>query len=305
MFACHAGPPIVAVIPATTAQELWEAEHAGVAAATAGTPWRIYWNGPENEDDADRQIALIQHALSLHAAALILAPNHPVALSSPVKDVLDRAIPTVIIATDLREQDRPNLAFVLNDDEAAGRVAADYIGRALKGAGSVALIGDNPNNYSAMRRAAAFAHTLTLSHPGMHLIAHLRGGARSGQAEQQVEETLQRHPDLDAIVSIGIVETRVASIALGSRTDKRHILLVGFDQDLDLMYRVRHGGIDAMVAQDTFHMGKQAMEMILAAQRGTPMVPKTLVPPVLVTRETIDSPEVQRVLSMDWRQHAR
>jgi len=36
--------PIVAIIPETTAQELWESEHAGVAATITGTPWGTYWN---------------------------------------------------------------------------------------------------------------------------------------------------------------------------------------------------------------------------------------------------------------------
>jgi hypothetical protein len=43
----------VAVIPETTAQELWEVEHAGVASAAIGTNWEIYWNGPSREDDVD------------------------------------------------------------------------------------------------------------------------------------------------------------------------------------------------------------------------------------------------------------
>jgi hypothetical protein len=67
--------PIVAIIPETTAQELWESEHAGVAPTIAGTPWGTYWNGPSSEDQVAQQITLVQHTESIHAAGLILAPD--------------------------------------------------------------------------------------------------------------------------------------------------------------------------------------------------------------------------------------
>jgi hypothetical protein len=57
--------PIVAIIPETTAHELWESEHAGVAATIAGTPWRTYWNGPSSEDQVVQQIALVQQSESV------------------------------------------------------------------------------------------------------------------------------------------------------------------------------------------------------------------------------------------------
>jgi ribose transport system substrate-binding protein len=66
---CRAPAPIVAIIPETTAQELWESEHAGVAATIAGTPWGTYWNGSSSEDQVAQQIALVQHTESIHHGA--------------------------------------------------------------------------------------------------------------------------------------------------------------------------------------------------------------------------------------------
>ena len=60
----RAHPHTVAVIPEMTAQELWEAEHAGVASAALGTNWEIYWNGPGRKDDVARQIELVEAAIA-------------------------------------------------------------------------------------------------------------------------------------------------------------------------------------------------------------------------------------------------
>ncbi len=293
--------PLVAVIPETTAQEIWEGEHAGVAAAALGTEWRIYWNGPSSEDQVAKQIALVRHASEMHAAGLILAPDHPLALTTAVRSAVDSGVPTVIVSTGLSLQPRPNLAFVLNDDEAAGREAADYAAKLLAEHGQVALLGDDSDSASASARARSFATALAARHPAIELVARPRGSFRLGEAEQETEDLLRRYPALRAIISIGITETRGAAIALAGLAAPRRVALVGFDQDLDLMFAVRRGAIQAMVVQNTFAMGQQAMTMIEAARHGGSMPAMTRVAPLLVTRNNIDEPAVQQVLSMDWR----
>ncbi len=294
-------PPIVAVIPETTAQEIWESEHAGISRATLGTDWRVYWNGPPNEDQVAKQIVLVRHAIEMHARGLILAPDHPLALMTAVRNATAAGIPTVILATDLALEPDKNLAFVLNDDAAAGSMAADAVAKLLHEKGEVAVLGENPDLTSAAARGQSFAKAIETRYPGVRIVARPRGSFRLGEAEQETEDLLHRYPNLRAIISIGITETRGAQIALGGFSAKRKILLVGFDQDLDLMFAVRKGAIKAVIAQNTFAMGVQAMQMLEAKQKGVPMTPVTRVRPVLVTRETIDRPDVQQVLSMDWR----
>lgn len=296
---------IVAVIPETTAAELWESEHAGVAAGVVGTTWRVYWNGPSSEDQVAQQIALVQHAQAMHAAGLILSPDHPLALTTAVRHVLDRGTPTVIVGTDIPLEAQRNLGFVLNDDDAAGALAANYLAKLLKGHGDVALLGDNPDVSSAAARAQAFADTLRLHYPGIHLTAHPRGSFRFGEAEQQAEEVLRTNPGLAAIVSIGITQSRGAMIALRSFRRQHNVALIALDQDLDLMYALRRNEISSVIAQNTFLMGEKAMHLIEEAHNGASMPPLTRIAPVLITRENIDTPGVQRVLSMDWRPRSK
>jgi ribose transport system substrate-binding protein len=293
--------PVVAIIPETTAQELWESEHAGVAVAIAGTPWGTYWNGPSSEDQVAQQIALVQHSESIHAAGLILSPDDCLALTTPVRHVLDKGIPTVIVSTGLPIDPRRNLGFVLNDDKAAGELAATHVARLLKNHGTVALLGNNSHVLSSTARAESFAQTLKSRFPGILLVAQPQGSFRLGETEQQAEAVLRANPKLSAIVSIGITQTRGTMFALRSFGRQNNVALIAFDQDLDLMYSLRRGDIDAVVAQDTFSMGKQAMRMIEQFQHNSITPARIQVAPVLVTRDNIDDPGIQQVLSMDWR----
>ena len=68
-------PPVVAVVPETTAREVWESEHAGAERAAHALGWSIYWNGPSREDDVARQIQIVNSAIARHVTGLILSPR--------------------------------------------------------------------------------------------------------------------------------------------------------------------------------------------------------------------------------------
>ncbi|HSU20204.1 MAG TPA: hypothetical protein VLI45_10720, partial [Acidobacteriaceae bacterium] len=81
------------------------------------------------------------------------------------------------------------------------------------------------------------------------------------------------------------------------------ITLVGCDQDLDLVRQMRAGAIDALVAEDTAAMGYDALQLLAAERNGHESWTKKLVPPVLITRENVDRPDIQQLLDMNWRVH--
>jgi ribose transport system substrate-binding protein len=54
---------------------LWEAAHAGAESAAQQEGLKVYWNAPTREDDVQRQIDIMQHAISSGARGLVLAPD--------------------------------------------------------------------------------------------------------------------------------------------------------------------------------------------------------------------------------------
>lgn len=76
------------------------------------------------------------------------------------------------------------------------------------------------------------------------------------------------------------------------------VRLVGFDQDL--IPPIRTGGIDAIVIQNTFEMGRLAMDRIDQEMHGKGGSAEILVQPVLMTRDNVDSPEVRQILNLSW-----
>ena len=145
--------PTIAVVPETTAQELWESEHAGAAHAAYELGLDIYWNGPSREDDLPKQIQIVNNAIARGVNGLVLAPDHAVALISPVRAAIAHGIPTVIVSSPLGTFSDQDVMFVVNDSETAGAMAADRAAKYLSAKDAVAVFGVNPNLLGSIQTA--------------------------------------------------------------------------------------------------------------------------------------------------------
>lgn len=294
-------PRTIAVIPQTTAEELWESAHAGVEKAALGTPWKIYWNGPSRADEIDRQIALVEAAIEQRDGGLILAPDHAVALSTVVRRAVAVGIPTVILDARLSIPPSIKLTYIQSDNQEMGRLAADRMREILHGNGAVAVLGLDPDMPGTVERARAFREELAASAPRIHILLEQPGGFKLGQSEQDSETLLDTQPGLNAIFTVNVNALRGSYIALKTLQKVSQVRLIGCGQDLDLLSYVRKGEIDSIVAENTYAMGLDALHAIEIESRGRSAVPPARIEPFLVTRENIDEPAVQQLLTMNWR----
>jgi ribose transport system substrate-binding protein len=297
---CKSAPRQVAIIPQTTATTLWEAEHAGAEAAAKKLGMQTYWNAPTRGDDVQQQIALVHNAINRHYRGLILAPDQPLALMVPVREAIRQGIPTVIVGTSLPMSLDRSLSYIVNDDIATGQVAAAHIGKILGGEGRVAVLGIDPDSPGALEILHSFETTLERNFPRIALVDRRTGSSNESEAQEVANESLAKDPHLNAIFALTAIATRGAYLALHSRSLSSQVKLVGFEQDLELMSLVRDGQINGLIAENTYQMGYQAMELI-ARSRGTQQVGEQIkLAPKLLTADNADSPEVQRLISMDW-----
>ena len=61
------------------------------------------------------------------------------------------------------------------------------------------------------------------------------------------------------------------------------------------------GEIDSIIVENTYEMGYRAIQLIAAERRGEAVPAQIKLSPKLVTRENLNTPEVQRMLTMNWR----
>ncbi|WP_160115273.1 substrate-binding domain-containing protein [Bryocella elongata] len=289
---------MIAVIPETTAQEVWETAHAQAARIAGSWGWATFWNGPSREDDLLRQIQIIDRQVANGVAGIILAPDHAVALISPVRAAVAKNIPVAIIDTPLAAPPKGDVLFVLNDNAATGRLAASRIAPHLDAKHEeVAVLGVYPNFLGSLAMDDALRTALQSQHPKVRLVEQ-RSIFGPPEADDAVRQLLEEHPSLAAIVALNVTQTRAAYsvLARSHLTDK--VILIGCEQDFDVVYHVRTGEMDSVIAKDTGSMVRLAMQWIRSRREGTAATSTILVAPTLVTIDNVDSPDVQRVLAV-------
>lgn len=295
---CRRARSTVAVIPRTCGTALWEPEHAGVAAVARSAGLDIYWNAPMRDDDIRSQISLLEKSVDRGMAGIIVSPIQTLPLRTPIRRVIAKGIPVVVIDTELGIPSGPKLSYVLNDEETGGRIAARRIGSILHGEGKIAIVGIQPELKSSTIRERSFESTLTREFPGIHVVARRLGLSSVPQEQHSAEELLAGTTTLDAIVALSLAATRGTYYALAEFSKAGVIKLVGFDQDL--IPPIRGGGIDSVVVQNTYELGRAAMEIMNGEIHGSSGPAQVKVKPVLMTRENLDSAEIRQIENMSW-----
>jgi ribose transport system substrate-binding protein len=290
-LACRKESPAVAIIPRTTATLLWEPMHLGAAETARAKEIQIYWNAPADEGDSERQLSILKSCAAAKYRGIIFAPDETLDSRSVVLDLVRRRIPVVLVDDELGPPAGPFLSYVSNDEAEGAQLAARRVAFILHGHGSIAIIGISPRSESGVSREEAFEKALSQAAPGVQ-IGDRRFGDTVVAHQQQIAQQILHAPDrIDAIVALTATATRGAYYARTASEPHSSVPIVGFDQDA--LLPLRSGDVDSVVVQNTRTIGQTAMSNLDAQMRGEKTPPLTLVAPLLMTRETVDSPGIR------------
>jgi len=288
----------IAVIPRTAGNYLWEPLHGGAEVAALATGSTIYWNAPTREDDVEGQIALVDQVVTRGYQGLVLAPDQALALITPVRRALAHGMPTVVVGSQLPIPAGGKLSYILNNEESAAHMAADRVHTLIHHQGSVAVLGINPDVAGIITRIRYFEQDMTQVDPGVRLVKKM--GTLNVLHEQQVaEETFKSSPGLEVIVALTWASARGAFAAVENSPELHGVKIVAFDPDGSPPFNL--SSLDSVIIQNKRGMGQKAVEEINAEHHGQSVPAVLRLEPKLVSRENINSPEVQQWTSMDWR----
>ncbi len=289
------GQKVIAVVPKGQAHIFWQTIHAGAAAAARDFGVEILWNGPATETEYSKQIEIVESCIARRVDGIVLAPTERVALVSVIERARREGIPVTIF--DSGADTESYVSFVATDNYAGGQMAARRLGQLLGGKGKVAIIAVVPGSASTTDRERGFQHTIQKEFPGVRVAALQYGMSDRARSLAVSEDILTAHPDLDGIFASNESSAVGAAQALKSRGLSGKVRLVGFDSSPSLVDDLKGGTIDSLVVQNPYRMGYEAVKTIVEyLEQKTP--PRRIDSgAVLVTRENMHTPEVQKLLN--------
>ncbi len=277
---------VIAVIPKGTASIWWEVVHKGALDAGAEEQYEIAWNGPEQENDREKQIQVVEDAMNKNAAAIVLAPNDFRALARPVNNIKEKGTPCVIIdsAVDTESYD----SFVGTDNILCGADAARVMGKVLGGKGNILIIRFIQNSASTDARAKGFVDTIKKEFPNIKILSEQYTQGTVEDARQKTVDLLTRYPDVDGIFSCNQPTSVGTYKAIQNQNLAGKVKFVAFDSDATLVSGLRANEVTAIIAQDPYKVGYLGVKTAVRLLKGEKQERSISVAGMIVTKENLE-----------------
>jgi ribose transport system substrate-binding protein len=218
--------------------------------------------------------------------ALVIFPQESAALTKPVQQVHAKGVYVTVVDRGLTDESGQD-AYVAGDNTAFGKVPAEYIAKALGGKGDIVALRGIATTLDN-ERMDAFTSVLK-GYPGIHLLDAKYANWNRDDAFKVMQDFLTRFKHIDAVwaadddMAVGVLK----AIDQARRTD---IKLVFGGAGAKGMIKTLKDGTDPRIQANVSYSPKfiyDAIKLTAEARlKGEKLPPKTIIPSVLITRET-------------------
>jgi ribose transport system substrate-binding protein len=302
LASCQAKKPkTIAVIPKGTSHLFWVAVQAGALAAGQKFGVQVLWNGPAQETEYDRQIQIVDSMIARRVDGIAVAAAERKALVQSIDRATAMGIPVTVF--DSGADTNSYMTFLATNNYEAGQMGARELARLVHAQGQIAMLMHAPGSASTMDRERGFEDVINGKFPKIHIDARQYGLADPSKARTAAENILTAHPDIEGIFASSEPSSVGTSLALKSRGLAGKVKFVAFDSSDTMIEDLNSGAIDAMVVQDPFRMGFEAVKSLVDKLNGASPPKRIDLPARVITKADLNKPEIQQLLRPDVKKY--
>jgi ribose transport system substrate-binding protein len=233
------------------------------------------------QNDAAKEASQIEDLIQKKVAVIAINPTDSNAIVPIIKKINAAKIP--VITVDRGANGGQVAAHIASDNVAGGVMAAQYVGRRLKGKGNVVMLEGIAGTSAARDRGKGFRDGLK-KFPAIKLVSVQTADFDRAKGLTVMENILQAQKKIDAVFAQNDEMALGAVKAIQAAKRQNEIFVVGFDATADALAAVKDGTMAATIAQQPKEMGRLAVEAALKLIRKQPVAKFTPVPLKLVTK---------------------
>ncbi len=304
LFGCQSTrKKVIGVVPKGTSHLFWQSVQAGSIAAGQDLGVEVLWNGPNLETEYSRQIQIVDSMIARHVDGLAIAAADRTAMTQPLERASAAKIPVTIFDSGVDSSNY--MTFVATNNYEGGKMAARKLAELVKEKGQVAIVMHMPGSASTMDREKGFQEVIAAEFPAIRIAAVQFGMSDRSKAMAAAENILTAHPDLDGMFASSEPSSVGAALALKQRGLAGKIKLVAFDASEGMVDDLKGGTIDALVAQDPFRIGYEAVKTLVDKLNGNSPPKRLDLSARVITRPDLDKPEVRALLFPDLKRYLK
>jgi ribose transport system substrate-binding protein len=248
----------IAYVPGATGVAFYDTLVSGIRSKAASLGMSVTYQGsPDFAPSA--QTPIVDAICTKHPSALIVSPTDPVAMAPAIDTCLNAGIPVITVDTALSSTAQLTSA-ISTDNDSGGKDAADYIGKALGGKGTVALLSLSPTATTQVERIASFQKEMKAAYPGITLLPVQYTQQATSSSESVARSILAAHPSVGAFFGSAEPNAEGTAAALKALGLTGKVINVGFDASPTEVSLLKSGEINAVVAQAAAQEGVDAAQ---------------------------------------------
>ena len=294
----RSGQKVIGVIPKATSHLFFLSVHAGVEQSAKDLHVEVLWNGPQNETDYARQIEIVDSMITRQVAALAISATDEEALVAPLERAIRAGIPVTVFDSAVNIKDY--VSFIATDNYAAGCTAARTLAGFIETRGKVGMVMQKPGGTSTVLRERGFDATMTKEFPAIQVVARQYGMADPARSRAGAEDILTAHPDLAGIFASSEAASLGSIQAIKNRNLAGKVKLVTFDFSKAHLQALEDGTIDAMLVQDPFRIGYEAVKSLSEKLNGRTPPKKMELPARVIVKADLAKPDIRALVSPEW-----
>lgn len=292
---------IIAVVPKATSHLFWLSVQAGAFAAGKEFNVEVLWNGPALETDYSRQIQIVDSMIARRVDGIAVAAAERMALVQSIDRAAQEKIPVTVFDSGLDSDNY--MTYIATNNYEAGQMAARTLAKLIGDKGQVAIVMHAPGSQSTMDRERGFEETVAKEFPKIHIVASQFGLSDRAKAMAAAENILTANTNLDGLFASSEPSSVGTALALKSRGLSGKVKFVSFDSSDSMIEDLKGGTIDAMVVQDPFKMGYEAVKSLVDKLSGRQPPKRVDLHARVIMKDDLEKPEVRELLSPDLKKH--
>lgn len=239
---------------------------------------------PTKPDNVEEQVRILEDLISKKVDAVVIAPANTQAIASGIEKLNAAKIPVVYDNT--RGSGGTFVAYIGADNILVGRTMAEEMVKRMNGKGKLLVLEGMPGQQTADDRLIGVKEVLT-KNPGIEYISQT-GKWTLDDGRNVTESTLQRWPDLNAILCIGGEMALGAVEAVKAVGKEGKIIISSMDVYPAQVAALKAGKINYTISQAPQDQAYWSVVAAIRALNGEKVPQEIRTPVIIVTTANVD-----------------
>ncbi|GAA1961708.1 hypothetical protein GCM10009738_40990 [Kitasatospora viridis] len=228
-----------------------------------------------------------------HPGGVLIAPVDPNSLAAPIKTMEHNGAKVAIVDTTLTDGSI-GVTHISSDNQQGGQQAADTMGQLIDGQGEVVVLTPDLTTTTTNARIAGFKTELAAKYPGIRIDDVRQVGDTAQGAASAVGDELAAHPGLVGVFTANSQTGEGVGTGLKDAGRQGKVKVVSFDAGPQQVQALQNGEVDALISQDPYGIGQQAVDQLNDALTGKPVTVTLKTDLASITRDNLNDPAIAR-----------